>query len=100
METALRAYEVMVILDPSLDERTIEPSLDKYLNVIRKDGGSIDKLDVWGRRRLAYEVKKNAEGIYAVVQLQAEPATVKEFDRQLTLNESILRTKVLRPDAK
>ncbi len=99
METALRAYEVMVILDPSLDERTIEPSLDKYLNVIRNDGGTIDNLDVWGRRRLAYEVKKNAEGIYAVVSLQAEPATVKEFDRQLTLNESILRTKVLRPDA-
>ena len=95
----MRAYEVMVILDPSLDERTIEPSLDKYLNVIRKDGGSIDNLDVWGRRRLAYEVKKNAEGIYAVVTLQAEPATVKVFDRQLTLNESILRTKVLRPDA-
>ena len=96
----MRAYEVMVILDPSLEERTIEPSLDKYLNVIRKDGGTVDKVDVWGRRRLAYEVKKNAEGIYAVISLQAEPATVKEFDRQLTLNESILRTKVLRPDAK
>ncbi len=95
-----RAYEVMVILDPSLEERTIEPSLDKYLNVIRKDGGTVDKVDVWGRRRLAYEVKKNAEGIYAVISLTAEPATVKEFDRQLTLNESILRTKVLRPDAK
>ena len=95
----MRNYEVMVILDPSLDERTIEPSLDKYLNVIRKDGGSIESLDVWGRRRMAYEIKKNAEGIYAVVQLTAEPATVKEFDRQLTLNESILRTKVLRPDA-
>jgi small subunit ribosomal protein S6 len=93
----MRAYEVMVILDPSLDERTIEPSLDKYLNVIRKDGGSIESLDVWGRRRMAYEIKKNAEGIYAVIQLTAEPATVKEFDRQLTLNESILRTKVLRP---
>ena len=95
----MRAYEVMVILDPSLDERTIEPSLDKYLNVIRKDGGSIESLDVWGRRRMAYEIKKNAEGIYAVIQLTATPATVKEFDRQLTLNESILRTKVLRPDA-
>ena len=95
-----RAYEVMVILDPSLEERTIEPSLDKYLNVIRKDGGTVDKVDVWGRRRLAYEVKKNAEGLYAVISLTAEPATVKEFDRQLTLNESILRTKVLRPDAK
>ena len=95
----MRAYEVMVTLDPSLDERTIEPSLDKYLNVIRKDGGSIESLDVWGRRRMAYEIKKNAEGIYAVVKLTAEPATVKEFDRQLTLNESILRTKVMRPDA-
>ncbi len=95
----MRAYEVMVILDPSLEERTIEPSLDKYLNVIRKDGGSVDNVDVWGRRRLAYEIKKNAEGIYAVVSLTAEPATVKEFDRQLTLNESILRTKVMRPSA-
>ena len=95
----MRAYEVMVILDPSLDERTIEPSLDKYLNVIRKDGGSIESLVVWGRRRMAYEIKKNAEGIYAVISLTAEPATVKELDRQLTLNESILRTKVMRPDA-
>lgn len=100
VETAVRAYEVMVILDPSLDERTIEPSLDKYLNVIRNDGGSVENVDVWGRRRLAYEIKKQAEGIYAVVSLNAEPATVKEFDRQLGLNESILRTKVIRPDAR
>ena len=97
METALRAYEVMVILDPSLEERTVEPSLDKYLNVIRKDGGTVDSLEVWGRRRLAYEIDKNAEGIYAVITLQAEPDTVKEFDRQLGLNEAVLRTKVLPP---
>ena len=95
----MRAYELMVILDPNLEERTVQPSLDTYLNVVRNDGGSVDNVDVWGRRRLAYEVKKNAEGIYAVIKLQAEPATVKEFDRQLTLNESILRTKVMRPDA-
>jgi small subunit ribosomal protein S6 len=95
----MRAYEVMVILDPSLEERTIEPSLDKYLNVVRTDGGTVENVDVWGKRRLAYEVKKNAEGIYAVISLQAEPATVKELDRQLTLNESVLRTKVLRADA-
>ena len=95
----MRAYEVMVILDPSLEERTIEPSLDKYLNVIRKDGGSVENVDVWGRRRLAYEIAKNAEGIYAVIQLTAEPATVKELDRQLGLNDSVLRTKVLRPEA-
>ena len=94
----MRAYEVMVILDPSLEERTVQPSLDKYLNVIRKDGGTVENVEVWGRRRLAYEVKKNAEGIYAVINLTAEPASVKELDRQLTLNESVLRTKVLRPD--
>ena len=94
----MRAYELMVILDPSLEERTVGPSLDKYLNVVRNDGGTVESVDVWGRRRLAYEVKKNAEGIYAVITLNAEPATVKELDRQLTLNESILRTKVMRPD--
>ena len=93
----MRTYEVMVILDPSLEERTVEPSLDKYLNVVRKDGGTVESVDVWGRRRLAYEINKKAEGIYAVVSLSAEPATVKELDRQLGLNESVLRTKVPAP---
>jgi small subunit ribosomal protein S6 len=96
----MRAYELMVILDPELEERTVAPSLDTYLNVVRNDGGTVENVDVWGRRRLAYEINKNAEGIYAVVTLQAEPATVKELDRQLTLNESVLRTKVIRPDAR
>ena len=100
METALRTYEVMVILDPSLDERTVAPSLDTYLNVVRQDGGQVESVDVWGKRRLAYEINKSAEGIYAVIDLKAEPATVKELDRQLTLNESVLRTKVIRPDVR
>jgi small subunit ribosomal protein S6 len=99
VENAMRSYELMVILDPELEERTVAPSLDTYLNVVRNDGGTVENVDVWGRRRLAYEINKNAEGIYAVVTLQAEPATVKELDRQLTLNESVLRTKVIRPDA-
>lgn len=96
----MRAYELMVILDPELEERTVAPSLDTYLNVVRNDGGSVDNVDIWGRRRLAYEINKKPEGIYAVVTLQAEPATVKELDRQLSLNESVLRTKVIRPDAR
>ena len=96
----MRAYELMVILDPELEERTVAPSLDTYLNVVRNDGGTVENVDVWGRRRLAYEIDKKAEGIYAVVSLQAEPATVKELDRQLTLNESVLRTKVIRPGAR
>ena len=98
MESGLRAYEVMVILVPDLEERTVAPSLDTYLNVVRQDGGSVENGDDWGRRRLAYAIDTNAEGIYAVVTLNAEPATVKELDRQLTLNESVLRTKVIRPD--
>ncbi len=94
----MRTYELMVILDPELEERTVAPSLDQYLNLVRQAGGSVEKVDVWGRRRFAYEIQKKTEGIYAVVELQAEPATVKELDRQLGLNESVLRTKVLRPD--
>jgi small subunit ribosomal protein S6 len=94
----LRHYEIMVILDPSLEERTVAPSLDTYLNVIRTAGGSVEKLDVWGRRRLAYEIAKKTEGIYAVIDLQATPAAVAELDRQLRLNESVLRTKVIRPE--
>ena len=94
----MHQYELMVILDPEIDERTVAPSLDKFLNVVRNDGGTIDKVDVWGRRRLAYEINKKAEGIYAVVDFTAEPATTKELDRQLNLSEQIMRTKVLRAE--
>lgn len=97
---SLRQYEVMVILDPDLDERTVAPSLETFLNVVRQDGGTVDEVDVWGKRRLSYEINKKNEGIYAVLQLSAEPATVKELDRQLGLNESVVRTKVTRPDVK
>ena len=96
---SLRPYEVMVILDADLEERTVAPSLDTYLNVVRQAGGSVDNVDVWGKRRLAYEINKKSEGIYAVVDLTAEPAAVKELDRQLGLNESVMRTKLLRPGA-
>jgi small subunit ribosomal protein S6 len=94
----MRPYEIMVILDPTLDERTVEPSLEAFLNVVRKDGGTVEKVDIWGRRRLAYEIAKHTEGIYAVIDVKANPATVSELDRQLSLNESVLRTKVLRTD--
>ena len=96
----MRHYELMVILDPNLDERTVTPSLETFLNVIRTDGGSVEKIEVWGRRRLAYEIAKNVEGIYAVLEVSCEPATVAELDRQLGLNESVLRTKVLRREPK
>jgi small subunit ribosomal protein S6 len=94
----MHQYELMVILDPEIDERTVAPSLDKFLNVIRNDGGSIDNVDVWGRRRLAYEINKKSEGIYAVVDFTANAAATAELDRQLKLSEAVMRTKVLRAE--
>jgi small subunit ribosomal protein S6 len=91
-----RHYELMVILAPDLEERTVAPSLDQYLNVVRQGGGVVEKVDVWGRRRLSYEILKSYEGIYAVIDLHTEPAIVAELDRQLVLNESVIRTKVIR----
>ena len=95
----MRKYEVLVILDPETDERSVQPTLEQFLTVITKNGGTVDSLDIWGRRRLAYEIRKKPEGIYAVINLTANPADVKELDRQFSINESIMRTKVIRTDA-
>jgi small subunit ribosomal protein S6 len=91
-------YELMVILSPEIDERQVAPTLDKFLKVITNDGGSIDNVDIWGKRRLAYEIQKKNEGIYAVVAFTATSAATQELDRQLGLNEQIMRTKVLRAE--
>ena len=95
---SVRHYETMIILHPSQDERTVAPSLDKYLEIIRKDGGTVDKVDVWGKRRLAYPINKQEEGVYVVLNLNCAADAVKELDRVLNLNETVLRTKVLRTD--
>ncbi|MFA7266195.1 MAG: 30S ribosomal protein S6 [Candidatus Nanopelagicales bacterium] len=92
----MRKYEVMVILDPELEERTVQPSLETFLNVVRNDGGTVDNVEIWGRRRLAYEINKKSDGIYVVIDLNCKIETVKELDRQLNLNEAVLRTKVVR----
>ncbi len=94
----MRQYELMIILEPGLEERMVQPSLEQFLKVVKTGGGTVQKVDVWGRRRLAYEIDKKSEGIYAVVDLVAEPDTVRELDRQLNLNEGVLRTKVVRPE--
>ena len=96
----MRKYEVMVMLDPETDERQVQPTLEKFLTVITKGGGTVDNLDIWGKRRLAYEIQKKNEAIYAVINITANPADVKEMDRQFTINETIMRTKVIRPDTR
>ena len=94
----MRQYELMVILDPELDDRTVQPSLERFLKVVTTDGGSVDNVDIWGRRRLAYDIQKKSEGIYAVVNFTATSEATQELDRQLKLNEQIMRTKVLRAE--
>ena len=96
----MRHYEVMVILDPTLDERTVAPTLDTFLNVSARPAARVEKVDVWGRRRLSYEIKKQAEGIYAVVDLNSEPGRGEGAGPPAQLNETVLRTKVMRREVK
>lgn len=95
----MREYELMVILDPSIDERTVAPQMEKFLEQVTANGGSVEKVDIWGKRRLAYDILKRSEGIYVVINMTTTPEIALEINRLMTLNESILRTKLLRPDA-
>lgn len=94
----MREYELMVILNPDVEDKAIEPTLSKFLEIVTKDNGTIEKMDIWGRRRLAYEIQKKTEGIYAVVNFNSTPETAAELDRVLNLNESVMRTKIIRPE--
>jgi small subunit ribosomal protein S6 len=94
----MHQYELMVILDPSVEEKTVEPSITKFLKVITAAKGTVDAMNIWGRRRLAYEIQKNTEGIYAVINMTAPSEAVIELDRQLNLSEAVMRTKVLRAE--
>ncbi|QPK81346.1 30S ribosomal protein S6 [Schaalia sp. ZJ405] len=95
----MRKYELMVILDPSIDERTVAPTMEKYLEAAKADGGSVENIDVWGKRRLAYDILKRSEGIYVVINMTTTPEHALEINRRMGLDETILRTKLLRPDA-
>ena len=90
---------MMVIVDPEVDERTVEPSMSALFGQVEDLGGKVEKLDVWGKRKLAYPILKKTDGIYVVVDMETTPEIAKELDRQLGLNESILRTKLMRKDA-
>ena len=95
----MRQYELMVIFDPENDDRAVQPLLDKFLTVVTKDGGTVDKIDHWGRRRLAYEINKKPEGVYAVAELTCTPDASKELERQMGLSEQVLRSKIMRLNA-
>ena len=93
-------YELMCIADPELDERGLKKLTEQYLELVTKEGGSVENTDIWGRRKLAYEIDGKTEGNYVVVNYTTTPEVSAELDRVLNLNESVVRTKILRKDAK
>lgn len=95
----MRNYEIMMIIDPDVDERQVSPLVEKYTKIVTDANGAVDNVDLWGKRRLAYEINKKSEGIYVVINLTAAPDDVKEMDRRMSIDEQIMRTKVMRPDA-
>jgi small subunit ribosomal protein S6 len=91
----MRPYEVMIILDPTLDEEAVRAEVDRATNLIQARGGTPGRVERWGKRRLAYEIRHHREGSYVVVEAQAEPSVMSDLDRALTLADGVLRHKVI-----
>lgn len=94
----MKAYELMLILRPNLEDEARDAALEKVRGLITADGGSIDSEESWGKRRLAHEIDHTEEGDYQVVQFHANTATVAELDRVLHITDQILRFMIVRRD--
>lgn len=95
----MRPYEVMVILNAGLDEDVIRAAVDRATDLIKARGATLGKVDHWGRRRYAYEVRHQVEGYYVLIETTAEPATMADLDRMLHLADEVVRHKIIRiPD--
>ena len=95
----MRHYEVMLILDPSLEDKDAKAAVDRFMTIITNHGGKVTGIDHWGKRRFAYEIRHLEEGYYTVVDLEATPETVDELSRVLFLADNVIRHKVIRPEA-
>jgi small subunit ribosomal protein S6 len=91
----LRQYEVMLILPAEADESVVGTAVDRITKVISDAGGQVGKIDRWGRKRFAYEIDKQAEGYYVVIEFQADPTALAELDRTLLLADEVVRFKVV-----
>jgi small subunit ribosomal protein S6 len=95
----MRPYEVMIILDPTLEEAALREQVDRCTDIIRTGGGSPGRVDRWGKRRLAYEINHQREGYYVLVEATAEPEAMAPLDRAMHLADEVLRHKIIRiPD--
>jgi len=100
-EVTLRDYEAMLILPAEADESVVSTAVDRIAKVIGETGGSVGNIDRWGRRRFAFELERQGEGYYVVVEFSAEPSAQVELERQLTLADEVIRFKVtVRPKKK
>lgn len=91
----MRPYEVMIILDPTLDDETVRAEVDRATELIKAKGGEPGRVERWGKRRLAYEIQKHREGNYVVLEARSEPSVMSDLDRALTLADAVLRHKVV-----
>ena len=96
----MRPYEAMLILDSAVDDAAVEANLTRLKDLVKAKSGKVGDVHKWGRRRFAYELKHRWEGNYTVVELDAEPETIAELDRMLTLADDVVRHKIVRlPDS-
>jgi small subunit ribosomal protein S6 len=95
----MRHYEVMVILDAGLEEDAIRTVVDRATQLVTGGGGTVDKVERWGKRRFAYEVHHRSEGYYVLIDTTAESAALADVDRMLGLADEVIRHKIIRlPD--
>jgi small subunit ribosomal protein S6 len=92
----MRPYEVMVIFDASLEDDAVRALVDGFTKQLETGGAKALRSDFWGKRRLAYPIKHRNEGYYAVLEVNAEPPTIADLDRQLKLADEVIRHKVIR----
>jgi small subunit ribosomal protein S6 len=95
----LRKYEIMVIVDAEADEETVGRVVERIKAILSEHQGEVGAVDQWGRRKLAYEIDRKAEGQYIVVPFQAEPSALAELDRVLSLADEVVRFKIVRTEA-
>lgn len=92
-------YETIIVFDVSLGEEGIKALMDKFTKLIGENG-TIDSVDEWGKRRLAYEIDKKREGFYVVINFSSETTFIKELERVYNITDGILRTIVVSKESK
>lgn len=91
-----RKYEVVMVFDPKLEGEVLDAAIEKYSNIVTGNGGAVDKLDRWGKRRLAYEIEDNLEGYYVLMQFTSESSVAQEMERQFKITDDVIRHLVVR----